>query len=42
MSITGDTDITGNLSASHIEAADGKDGVLDKPQFTKGIATGGS
>lgn len=42
MSITGDTDITGNLSASHIEAADGKDGVLDKPKFTKGIATGGS
>ena len=42
MSITGDTDIAGNLSANHIEAADGKDGVLDKPKFEKGIATGGT
>lgn len=33
---------SGNLSASHIEALDGMDGVLDKPSFTKGIATGGS
>lgn len=32
----------GSFAASHIESADGKDGVLDKPQFTKGIATGGS
>lgn len=32
----------GKFTASHIEAADGMDGVLDKPSFNKGIATGGS
>jgi len=38
----GDWIHTGNFTASHIEAQDGKDGILDKPSFTKGIATGGS
>ena len=32
----------GNFTAAHIEADDGMNGVLDKPSFTKGIATGGS
>lgn len=32
----------GSITANHIEALDGADGVLDKPQVTKGIVTGGS
>lgn len=39
---SGDWVHEGNFTASHIEAADGMDGVLDKPSFTKGLATGGS
>lgn len=39
---SGDWIHEGNFTASHIEADDGMDGVLDKPSFGKGIATGGS
>lgn len=39
---TGNTNITGTLTADVLNANNGANGVLDKPQVTNGIVTGGS
>lgn len=39
---TGNTTITGTLTADIINAGNGANGVLDKPEVTNGIVTGGS